>query len=215
MLALASLLAASAGAHPGHAPPVVDVGDFKFAPDKVSVTQNDHVFWAWSKADTNHSVTADPGQAMSFDSDAGKPASQVSHKSGDGFSVQFTQPGTFTYVCKVHSFMTGTVVVAPLQDEGPPPATKPRLTKVSATRLPGKRLKVRFTLNEAVTMRALVRRPSGRLVKELNFPGPPGANARTLKLGTLKAGDYVLALIAVDSSTGRSTKPVKREFSLS
>jgi plastocyanin len=211
---LALLFAAPAGSHPGHGPTVVDVGEFKFAPDKVNVVQNDYVFWAWSQADTNHSVTADPGQAMTFDSDKGKSPSQVDHKKGDGFSVQFTKPGTYTYFCKVHSFMKGTVVVAESPDGPAPAPIKPKLSKVSA-RPSGRRLIVRFTVNEAVSMRALVRRPSGKLVKEFDFPGPPGANKRTLKLRSVKDGDYVLALIAVDSSTGSSSRTVKREISLS
>lgn len=213
--ALALLAPVPAGSHPGHGPPVVDVANFKYAPQTVNVVEGDYVFWAWSAADTNHSVTADGGQSMAFDSDPGKSSSQVQHKTGDGFSALFKKAGTYTYHCKVHSFMTGKVVVAALPDSSKPtPATKPSLTKVSVA-AHGKRLTVRYHVNEAVSMRAIVRRPSGKSVKEFDFPGPPGSNKRVLKLTKLHSGHYVLALVAIDSSSGLSSRTVKRSFTLS
>ena len=61
-------------------------------------------------------------------------------------------------------------------------------------------------------MRALVKKPNGKTVTEIDFPGPPGANRRTLRLTKLKAGRYTLALIAIDSSSGLASKTVKRGF---
>ena len=206
--ALALSLAAPAGSHPGHGYTVVNIGDFKYDTPTVNAVQNDYVFWNWAGPDTNHTVTADDG---SFDSDSGKSGSQVAHKTGDGYSFQFTKPGTYTYHCKIHSFMTAKVVVAALPK--PPPATKPRLTKVSAAAA-GRQLRVRFTVNQAVSIRAIVRKASGRTVREFDFPGPPGSNRRTLKLKRFKAGRYSVSLIAIDSSTGLATRPVKRGFSL-
>jgi len=213
--ALALLLApVPAGSHPGHGPPVVNVGQFKYAPQVVNVVEGDYVFWAWSESDTNHTVTADSGQSMTFDSDPGKTSSEVSHKTGDGFSAQFKKAGTYTYHCKVHSFMTGTVNVAALPDSSKPqPATKPVLHNV-AVALAGRRLTVRFRVNEAVSIRAIVRHPSGRSVKEFDFPGPPGSNKRVLKLSKVRSGHYVLALVAIDSSSGLSSKTAKRSFTL-
>jgi plastocyanin len=209
-IALALVPAGAAGAHPGHGPPVVAISEFAFAPAKVTVVEGDYVFWAWQGPDTNHSVTSDAGQAMAFDSDptTGSP----SHKVGDTWSLQFHKAGTFTYHCKVHSFMKGTIVVltAPPQ----PVATKPRLSKVTAVRT-GRKLVVRFHLNEAVSMRATIRRAAGGpVLHEFDFAGPPGANRRALKLGALKAGRYRLSLVAVDSSTGKATAPAVRSFTM-
>ena len=211
MVGLLLMLPATAGSHPGHGPPLVHIEEFKFTPATVNVVEGDYVFWDWPGVDRNHSVTADPGQSMTFDSDEGKSAGQVNHAADDGFSVQFKKAGTYTYVCKVHSSMKGKVVVSELPDT--PPATKPKLSKVSVA-VKGHRLVVRFTVNEAVTMRATIRRASGKRVKEIDFSGPPGANRRTLKLGALADGRYKLSLVAVDASTGFSTKPVIRAFTL-
>jgi plastocyanin len=220
-LAAAVLLPAGvAGSHPGHGPVVIAISEFKYQPAAVNVVEGDFVFWDWQGPDTNHTVTADAGQKVAFDSDSGKSAGQVSHKAGDGFSFHFLRPGTYTFHCKVHSFMTGTVNVAALPDDlKPQPASTPHLTKVSVKTVRLARhhagAAVRFTLNEAVSMRATVRRlsgsrPVGKTLKEIDFNGPPGANRRTLDLGRLKAGRYQLALVAVDASSGASTKPVRR-----
>jgi plastocyanin len=198
-----------AWAHPGHGPPVVGIADFAYAPAKVTVVAGDYVFWAWNGPDTNHSVTADAGQAFAFDSD---PGGAPNHKVGDGWSLQFTKAGTWTYHCSVHSFMHGTVEV--LEANAQPVATVPRLRDVTVART-GRRLRLRFRITQAASMRATIRRASGgKTLREFDFPGPPGANRRTLKLGSLASGRYRLALVAVDTSTGRATKPVVRSFTI-
>src|SRR4051812_11469533 len=106
--ALAAALAcaafpAVADPHPGHGPPTIYIADLKYQPDSLTVLAGDAVVWVWNGPDTNHSVTADPGQAMAFDSDPDNSA--PNHAVGDGFSVTFDKVGTFTYACKVHSFM--------------------------------------------------------------------------------------------------------------
>lgn len=214
---LALLPVASAGSHPGHGPPVIAVGDLSFNPASVTVVEGDYVLWSWTGPDTNHSVTADPGQTMSFDSDPGKTADQVTHKTNDGFAVLFKKAGTYTYVCKVHSFMTGRVVVQPLPANlKPQPLVAPRLTEVTVRRI-GRALRVGFTVDEASSMRALIRRmagsrPAGKVLKEIDFAGPPGHTRRSLKLGGLRKGGYQVALTAVDLSTGKTSKTVRRRF---
>lgn len=203
----AALPAATAGAHPGHGPVVVAISEFAFAPASVTVVAGDYVFWEWRGPDTNHSVTSDPGSAFGFDSDPGK---SPAHKAGDGWSLQFDKAGTFTYHCKVHAFMTGSVQVLPAPAQ--PVATKPQLSAVRA-KVVRRSLVVRFRLNQAVSMRATIRRASGgRTLREVDFAGPPGANRRALKLRGLHAGRYRLSLVAVDGSTGLATKPVVRSF---
>ncbi|MFL5846606.1 MAG: plastocyanin/azurin family copper-binding protein [Solirubrobacteraceae bacterium] len=206
-IALVLALQTGAPAHPGHGPQVVAISEFAYAPQKVTVVAGDYVFWEWKGPDTNHTVTSDDGQGFAFDSPGGSD-----HKVDDRWSLQFTKPGTFTYHCRVHSFMKGTVVV--LEAPAQPVATVAKLSKVSVA-VAGRRLTVRFRVNQAVSMRALIRRAStGKTVKEFDFAGPPGANRRVLRLKGFKAGGYRLALIAVDSSGGNSTKPVLRSFTL-
>jgi hypothetical protein len=61
-------------------------------------------------------------------------------------------------------------------------------------------------------MRASVRRVSGshtvgKVLKEVDFSGPPGDNRQKLDLGRLRSGRYEIKLVAVDESSGIATKP--------
>jgi plastocyanin len=200
---------AAAGSHPGHGPLVIHIGDFAYSKTSATIVQNDYIFWSWDGPDTNHSVTSDPSDPKQFDSDPGKSPGAVLHKLNDGFAVQFTKPGVYVFHCKVHSFMTGKITVQELPPGSRPgPTVKPKLTRVSA-RVAGKRIEVRFRLNEAVSMRAVLR-GAHRFSKEVDFAGPPGANRKRLSFGSLRPGRYRLSLIAVDTSTGIATRPATR-----
>ena len=197
-------LAPVASPHSGHGPIPVDIANFKFTPAEVTLVQGDSIIWTWRGPDTNHSVTADPGQAMTFDSDPGN--STPAHPPGDGYGVTFTEAGTFKYHCKVHASMTGTVTVQP--PPAPVTAQPPKLTSVSVSpkRFSGKTV-VRFTVDGPVTMRALLRK-GRKLVKEIDFNSPPGRHSHALRFRKLRAGKYVLKFVAVDTSSGKSSKPV-------
>ena len=225
MLTISACLAlpvAVADPHGGHGPVVVGIGEFSYAPREVTVTEGDHVLFSWQGPDTNHSATADAGQAMSFDSDEGRSPEQVGHAVNDGYSVHMPAPGTYTYHCKVHPAMTGKITVralpASLRPQAPvaPTLTGVRVTPARLCRRPRcahAGILVRFTVNEAVSMRATVRRlagrrATGRVLRELEFGGPPGTNRRKLDLGRLRDGRYQVKLVAIDQSSGLSTKPV-------
>lgn len=149
-LALAGLLAALAAQPASAATASVTVKNFLFTPSSVSIAPGDNVRWPFPGPDTNHSVTSNPpGQAESFDSDPGVPNALIDHPGGSyAFSHTFTQQGTFTYFCKVHPGMTGSVSVVP------PGAD----TAAPITRLGGRsrqdidRLAIRVRLNEAGTV---------------------------------------------------------------
>ena len=103
----------------------VSVANNRYSPSEVTINQNEKVTWRFDGPDTNHSVTSDPGQAESFDSDPGRNPSSVDHPPGSTFSHTFTRTGSFTYYCKVHPSMRGRVnVTAPGQ--APPPGGEPR-----------------------------------------------------------------------------------------
>lgn len=81
-----------------------------YAPATRRVEPGTWVTWSNNGQD-EHTVTAVDG---SFDSSMLEPS--------DGFSWYFDQPGTqFTYVCTLHPWMTGTIVVTGTPEEGPPP----------------------------------------------------------------------------------------------
>jgi plastocyanin len=208
---LASLVAApAADTHPGHGALSVVVAQFKYTPPDVNLVVGDTVLWTWAGPDTNHSVTADAGQSMNFDSDPGKPSAEIAHPLNDGYGVTFTQPGTYRYHCKVHSFMKGSITVAAAPT--PPQAAAPQLTKVSTapkrfcTRCAKPGTTLHFTLDVPASMRAMLRR-HGRTVKEIDFDSPPGTNSHRVKFRKMRAGKYVLRLVAVDNTSGKSSKP--------
>jgi plastocyanin len=222
---LGALPAPGADSHPGHGPVVIAIGSLAYTPAKVTVVEGDYVLWDWQGPDTNHTVTADPGQSVAFESDPGKSPEQVDHPLNDGFSVIFPRAGTYTFHCRVHAFMTGTVEVLPTPPgSAPGPQVTPVLSGVRVSPLPCRRrscpsvrVQVRFTVNEAVSMRATVRRvragrAAGAPIKEVDFSGPPGTTTRRLAFGRLKAGRYQVRLVAVDQSTGTSTAPAVRSF---
>lgn len=85
-----------------------------FAPGTRQIEAGTWVTWSNSGQDA-HTVTAVDG---GFDSGNLDPS--------EGFSWYFDQPGTFQYVCALHPWMTGKVIVgdgiASPQDGVPPPA---------------------------------------------------------------------------------------------
>ena len=77
----------------------VSIRDFAFAPSSVTVNVGDRVTWR-NTGDEPHTATARDG---SFDTG--------NLTSGQSGSATFNRAGTFSYFCKPHPFMTGTVRV--------------------------------------------------------------------------------------------------------
>ena len=85
----------------------VTISDFKFSPSATTVNVGDTVTWS-NSGPTGHSATANDG---SFDTGILQKGSSGSHT--------FSQAGTFSYFCKPHPFMKGTItVVAAAADNG-------------------------------------------------------------------------------------------------
>jgi LPXTG-motif cell wall-anchored protein len=77
----------------------VTISDFQFSPGNVTVNVGDTVTWS-NNGPTGHSATASNG---SFDTGVLQKGSSGSHT--------FSQAGTFSYFCKPHPFMKGTITV--------------------------------------------------------------------------------------------------------
>ena len=77
----------------------VTIKGFAFDPQTVTIKVGETVTWT-NEDPTNHPVAGDNGE---FDS--------LELPQGASFSFTFTSAGTFTYHCKVHTNMKGTVVV--------------------------------------------------------------------------------------------------------
>lgn len=75
------------------------ISDYKFTPATLTIHAGDTVVWT-NNGPSEHSATANNG---SFNTGLLAKGASASHT--------FTTPGTYTYVCIIHPFMHGTVVV--------------------------------------------------------------------------------------------------------
>jgi plastocyanin len=91
----------------------VDVLDREFSPHTTKINLGDKVLWR-SKSDDTHSITSDSNSPTDWKYD------QSLGVKGSSEERRFEQAGTYTYHCKFHSEMTGTVVVT---DPNAPPTT--------------------------------------------------------------------------------------------
>ena len=85
------------------APPVerqVIIRDYTFEPDTLTVPVGATVTWV-NHDDEAHAVES---------KDKGFPSSKLLERGGK-YSYTFTAPGTYKYLCSVHSFMMGKIIV--------------------------------------------------------------------------------------------------------
>jgi amicyanin len=95
---------ASASATPADSPApqggtAVTIQDFKFNPATLSVPVGTTVTWT-NKDEEPHTLAAKDGSFHSPGMDTNAT-----------YSFTFTTPGSYDYICSIHPFMTGTVVV--------------------------------------------------------------------------------------------------------
>jgi plastocyanin len=83
----------------------IEIGDNSF-PARTEISVGQTVTWDWSKSANPHSVI---GQG-----DNAKDLIKSDVKTGEGtYSVTFTAPGTYEYICGVHGpSMAGSIVVS-------------------------------------------------------------------------------------------------------
>jgi len=85
----------------------ITIKDFTFTPQTMTVKTGEIVRWENNEPDQNYVhriVFTDPtGNIIKYDSGVLSP--------GQSWSQKFTAPGTYTYYCKIHPQMTGTVIV--------------------------------------------------------------------------------------------------------
>ena len=79
--------------------PGVSIADFHFSPATTTIHVGDTITWS-NSGPSSHTATARNG---SFNTGILKKGQSASHT--------FTQPGTFAYVCQIHPFMHGTIIV--------------------------------------------------------------------------------------------------------
>jgi amicyanin len=91
----------AAPAGPAVASTSVDIKEFAFGPQSITVKVGATVTWTNDDQDP-HTVTSQAGTG---------PLKSQTLNNGDTFKYTFTKAGTYDYLCTIHPFMTGTVVV--------------------------------------------------------------------------------------------------------
>jgi plastocyanin len=77
----------------------VDIADFKFGPEAITVAAGGEVTWT----NTDSAAHTASGADGSFDTGA--------LDKGEEAEVAFDEPGTYEYICEFHPFMKGTIEV--------------------------------------------------------------------------------------------------------
>lgn len=227
-LVLAAVLAPAAGAVNTR----VSIAYYKWSNPEVHVDLGEKVTWDWLGPDLAHSVTGVSADARQWDSDPHTDAPY--HRAGYSYTIQFNQPGTYTFQCKLHPFVRGNVVVSdvpgdPNSDPGPQP---PLNIDVTAPKLSGVVLAQHRAQGGAGVPLTARTSEKGHLEAQYYRLAPGGkrayagfarwktkAGVNHLKLGArwkrfpARPGRYEAVLRASDGSANES-KPVTRSFTI-
>lgn len=210
----------------------VSIANYAWSSPTVQIDLGEKVTWDWLGPDLAHSVTGISANDLGWDSDPGTDS--PSHRAGDGFTLQFTQPGAYLFQCKLHASVRGEVVVSatpgnPSSDPGPRP---PLNLDVKAPTLGGIVLaKPRFRGTRGIPFSAQISE-RGRLDGEyyrLNAKGKRTYNGyrvwktfigiNHLALGArwkhfkARPGRYEVVLRATDTANNVS-KPIRKRFEI-
>ena len=96
----APALAAHAAVDATATPNRIEIHNFMFMPKTLTVPVGAKVTWI-NRDEEPHTVVSAGGQF----------APSKALDTGDRYVTTFSKPGTYTYYCTVHPFMTGTVIV--------------------------------------------------------------------------------------------------------
>lgn len=210
----------------------VSIANYAWSNPAIHVDLGEKVTWDWLGPDLAHSVTGISANDLGWDSDPHTDA--PAHRAGDSFTLQFTQPGTYLFQCKLHSSVRGEVVVSetpgdPNSDPGPQAplnidVVRPTLGSVvlAAKRTRGPRgIETTAQISERGLLDAEYYRllPKGRRVYAGFKIWPTFIGINRFALGArwkrfkAKPGHYEAVLRATDLSENPS-KPVKKRFSI-
>jgi len=91
----------AAGPAGGKSTDTIDVKDFVFKPEMATVKAGTKVTWTFSD-DAAHNVAPEGASELTKSPDL---------KDGATYSFTFTKPGLVKYICGIHNYMTGSVMV--------------------------------------------------------------------------------------------------------
>jgi plastocyanin len=228
LFVLALLLPASASA----ANRRISISNYQWSDPDIQIDLGEHVNWYWIGPDTMHSITGTSSNAFGVDSDP--QTNEPRHAIGDNFQVDFDEPGTYKFHCKLHSTVKGTVTVSatpgnPTAEPDPVPQSQVDLTPPklgnpyllsSAFGRNGTALK--YSLNEQARLSAdyYLLRP-GKKPKYAGYAawkaGHIGYNNHRLgvvdKHFKAKPGKYVARITAEDESAN-TTRQIQLKFKI-
>ena len=122
-----SLLALRGGpARAAQSSQAVAIANFDYTPQFLEVSAGDTVVWSNLDA-TVHTVTDDAGAFISG-----------SIHQGQTYSLQFNQPGVYSYFCEPHPKMRGRIVVTGSSGASPSPTTSTPTTVAATTTVPAR-----------------------------------------------------------------------------
>ncbi|MDX6505323.1 MAG: hypothetical protein QOE29_2448 [Gaiellaceae bacterium] len=98
----------------------ISISHYQWSDANIQINLGEHVTWYWIGPDTMHSITGTGADNQPVDSDPGTDTPR--HSIGDHFQVSFDQPGTYSFHCKLHPFVRGTVTVSSTPGD---PSTEP------------------------------------------------------------------------------------------
>lgn len=141
----------------------IAISNYQWSDPEIQVDLGEHVTWYWVGPDVVHSVTGFSDNDRLIDSDPNNSLPQ--HPVGDSFKVDFDQAGSYSFRCKLHSTVRGTVTVSdtpgdPATEPDPVPPARvdlksPRLRKLQlASPIRGRGGQLRFELGERAKVAA-------------------------------------------------------------
>lgn len=209
----------------------VSIAYYKWSNREVHVDLGEKVTWDWLGPDLAHSVTGVSPNAQQWDSDPRTDA--PFHSAGYSYTLQFEQPGTYVFQCKLHPAVRGEVIVSevpgdPNSDPGPQPplnidVTRPTLRGVALAKhraSGGGGVPLTARISERGRLEAQYYRLTGGKRVYAGFKTwkvKEGVNH--LKLGArwrrfpAQPGRYEAVLRATDRAANES-KPVTRSFAI-
>lgn len=233
--AVAALACIAAVAWPGAAAADntrVSIFNYEWSNKEVHVNLGEKVTWDWLGPDLQHSVTGISPNDLEWDSDPGTDVPE--HRAGDEYTLQFNEPGTYLFQCKLHSWVHGEVVVAPtpgnpFSNPGPQPPLNIDLTpptlgnvKLGKTKLQGtKGTQMKASISEGGSLDAEYYRldSKGHRVYNGYHEWSTFLGINSLRLAArwkhfkARPGRYVAVLRATDKSNNTS-KPVTKGFEI-
>jgi plastocyanin len=234
-LTAATVASLAAAAWPGGAAADntrVSIFDYQWSTKEVHINLGEKVTWDWLGPDLEHSVTGVSPNDLEWDSDPGTDVPH--HRAGDEYTLEFTQPGTYLFQCKLHAWVRGEVVVAdtpgnPLSDPGPRPPLNIDLTpptigevRLAKSKLRGHRgTTMQASISEGGSLDAEYYRLDSKGHRVYNgyheWPTYIGINrirlAARWKHFKARPGRYVAVLRATDESNNTS-KPLTKAFTI-